>query len=167
MASLEIQWAKARIAHDRCKAGVKDDYYDVRAARESLRALELDLPAGLVEEDVEGAELRLKWVYVPGAQANKRIVYLHGGGYLAGGYHSHRQLVAWLAHETKASVLFVDYRLAPEARFPAALDDASKALEFAYENGPSGLPSAEPLRIFIGGDSAGGGMTIGVRHAGP
>ena len=161
MASPEIKWAKARIAHDRGEAGVKDDTCDVRAARASLTPLDLELPAGTVEQSVSSGDLQMRWVHTPQSSPDRRLVYLHGGGYLAGGYHSHRPLVAWLAHEAKAAVLFVDYRLAPEARFPAALDDASTALAYAYSHGPSGADANEDVTVLIGGDSAGGGLTIG------
>jgi epsilon-lactone hydrolase len=160
MASSELRWAKSLIASSRKSAGVSDDLYDVRAARASLRPLDMELPDNLVEIDVFCQFVRMKWVHVSGADGNKRIVYLHGGGYLAGGYHSHRHLVAWLAQVTNASVLFVEYRLAPEARFPAAQEDARMAVEYAYEHGPASAAPRGPLRVFVGGDSAGGGIAI-------
>jgi acetyl esterase/lipase len=102
----------------------------------------------------------MRWVVTPAANPARRIVYFHGGGYLAGGFHSHRPLVAWLSHEARAAVLFVDYRLAPEHRFPAALDDACTALAFAAITGPTGYDNAVPAQLIVGGDSAGGGIAI-------
>lgn len=161
MASEQVQWAKSHIAQARAQAGVRDDFYDVHAARASLQPLDLELPAGLATQDIEAGQLRMRWLTVPGADPDRRIVYLHGGGYLAGGYHSHGPMLAWLAHEARAAVLYVDYRLAPEARFPAGLDDACQAVDLAFARGPAGTPSAGRPSVFVGGDSAGGGLAIG------
>lgn len=160
MTSSEIQWARERIATDRARAGVSDTVYDVSAARASLTPLELELPAGTREQRCSLDGLGLIWVVAPEADPGTCIVYLHGGGYLAGGYHSHRPLVAWLSHHARAPVLFVDYRLAPEHRFPAALDDACRALDHAWQHGPDGVARRSPSRIVVGGDSAGGGIAI-------
>ncbi|MET8652062.1 MULTISPECIES: alpha/beta hydrolase [Nocardia] len=83
------------------------------------------------------------------------ILYLHGGGYTVGSLTTHRSLAARLAHGTDCPVYVLDYRLAPEHPFPAALDDAETAfLELVREKGH------RPERIAIAGDSAGGGLTL-------
>jgi len=160
MASPELAWAKEEIARSRARAGVSADYFDLRAARSSLPASELELPEGtsIAYRLVDG--VACYWVCAPGADPDRRIVYLHGGAFLIGGFHSHRSLVAWLSRQSRASVLFVEYRLAPEHRFPAALEDTCVAMLHASEHGPDG--ARRPARsLFIGGDSAGGALALG------
>src|SRR5262245_47017099 len=158
MASPELAWAIAKIAADRAAAGVVAERYDVMAARASLPALDLPLPAGLRESETMGPGVTCTWAVPANAAPGRRIVYLHGGGFCAGGYHSHRCLAGWLAHAARAAVLFVSYRLAPEHRFPAGLDDATAALAWAQEHGPDGPAPARAL--FIAGDSAGAALAV-------
>lgn len=97
-----------------------------------------------------------EWIVPAGCADGARLVYLHGGGWVAGGLVSHRPLAAALARETGAPVLLVDYRLAPEHPFPAGLDDCRRALAWAARFGPRG--EAEAARLYIAGDSAGGNL---------
>jgi len=82
------------------------------------------------------------------------VLYLHGGGYTIGSSTTHRSLAAHLAHETDTAVYLLDYRLAPEHPYPAALDDAVVAFDALTD---AGYP---PERIAIAGDSAGGGLGL-------
>lgn len=82
------------------------------------------------------------------------ILYLHGGAYALGSIHSHREMVARLVLSTKCRALAINYRLAPENPYPAALDDTIQAYEWLIASGN------DPSRIFIAGDSAGGGLAI-------
>ncbi|WP_069164266.1 alpha/beta hydrolase [Nocardia altamirensis] len=83
------------------------------------------------------------------------VLYLHGGGYAVGSAATHRSLTARLAHETGSAVYVLDYRLAPEHPFPAALDDAEAAfLELVDTKG------YRPDQIALSGDSAGGGLSM-------
>jgi acetyl esterase/lipase len=84
---------------------------------------------------------------------------LHGGAYVAGSVHTHRALAARIAQAAGCVGLVVDYRIAPEDPFPAALEDCIAALGYIAHYGPDGAP-ATPRRLFIGGDSAGGGLTL-------
>ncbi|MFD6158941.1 alpha/beta hydrolase [Nocardia sp. NPDC060256] len=89
------------------------------------------------------------------ATPNGAVLYLHGGGYAVGSPATHRSLAARLAHETGATVYVLDYRLAPEHPFPAALDDAEAAfLELVESAG------YRPDQIALSGDSAGGGLSL-------
>ena len=82
------------------------------------------------------------------------LIYYHGGGYIRGSLDSHDVLCARLAKYGRFAVLSVDYRLAPEAKFPAAVDDAFTALRWVQDHGADyGL---DPSRIAVGGDSSGG-----------
>ncbi len=81
------------------------------------------------------------------------ILYLHGGGYLAGSPATHRRFVAQLTWITRATSFVPDYRLAPKHKFPAAVDDAESVYLALLEDG------VEPDRLIVAGDSAGGGLT--------
>src|SRR5438034_11760146 len=89
-----------------------------------------------------------------GAPPGRVVLYLHGGGYVIGSPRSHRHLAAAIASASGASALLLDYRLAPEHPFPAAVDDAVAAYRWLLEQGVS------PAHLVIAGDSAGGGLTI-------
>ena len=84
------------------------------------------------------------------------VVYFHGGGWLLGSVESHDTVCRALANASGAVVLNVGYRLAPEARFPAAADDALAATRWAHAN--AALLGADPARLAVAGDSAGGNL---------
>lgn len=90
----------------------------------------------------------------PGSRADATIFYLHGGGYMIGSFTSHRGLVARLGQAAAMRTMAVDYRLAPEHPYPAAVDDAVTAYQWLLD---SGTPAD---RIFFAGDSAGGGLVV-------
>jgi len=102
--------------------------------------------------DVDG--IRGEWTTAPGSDATRALLYFHGGGYCSGSIRSHRSLVAEAGRAAKVRTLAVAYRLAPEHPFPAALDDALTAWRYLRGQGFA------PDHIAIGGDSAGGGLTI-------
>jgi acetyl esterase/lipase len=111
--------------------------------------------------------VRSEWVTAAGGSHRDRIVYIHGGGWAGGAPEDVRAFTATLARFSGASVLAVDYRLAPEHRFPAGLDDCSKALAWARENGPKpGCArdgSCDPARsLSLVGDSSGGNQAVAV-----
>lgn len=84
------------------------------------------------------------------------LVYAHGGGWVFGNLDSHDVLCAQLALEAGIAVFHVDYRLAPEARFPGAFHDVVAALQWVAAHGAS--VGIDPTRLAIGGDSAGGNL---------
>ncbi|MBW6475364.1 MAG: alpha/beta hydrolase, partial [Anaerolineaceae bacterium] len=84
---------------------------------------------------------------------------LHGGAYALGSIHSHRELIARLVLATNCKALAIDYRRAPENPFPAALEDSVEAYNWLLSSG------VDPSRIFIAGDSAGGGLAIATLFA--
>jgi monoterpene epsilon-lactone hydrolase len=102
--------------------------------------------------DIEG--LPAEWSIAPGSDASRVLLFFHGGGYCSGSILSHRRLVSEAGRAAKARTLAVEYRLAPEHVFPAALDDAFSAWGFLRKLGIA----AE--HIAVGGDSAGGGLTV-------
>jgi epsilon-lactone hydrolase len=95
-----------------------------------------------------------EWSIVPGSDPSRVILFFHGGGYCSGSIRSHRRMVTEAGRAAGMRTLAVGYRLAPENKFPAALDDSDKAWRFLRQHGVA----AE--HIAIGGDSAGGGLTI-------
>src|SRR6188508_574587 len=88
------------------------------------------------------------------------LVYAHGGGWVFGNLDSHDVLCAQLAIEAGIVVFAVDYRLAPEARFPGAFDDVVAGLKWVAVNGAS--IGVDPTKLAIGGDSAGGNLAAAV-----
>ncbi|MGD9601435.1 MAG: alpha/beta hydrolase [Gammaproteobacteria bacterium] len=95
-----------------------------------------------------------EWLRVPASDPSRVVLYLHGGGYVMGSPNTHRSLAGELARAAGARVLLPDYRLAPEAPFPAAVDDAVAAYRAILAHGVA------PSRVAIAGDSAGGGLTV-------
>ncbi len=83
------------------------------------------------------------------------ILYLHGGGYMEGSIKTHQELASRISRVAKARVLLIEYRLAPENVFPAALEDAVSAYQWLIDN-----KGINPNNIIIAGDSAGGGLTL-------
>lgn len=95
-----------------------------------------------------------EWVRAPDADDGRAVLYLHGGGYVIGSLNTHRRLAYDVSAASGASVLLLDYRLAPEHPFPAAVEDAVGAYAWLLDQG---LPAA---RLAVAGDSAGGGLTV-------
>jgi phosphinothricin tripeptide acetyl hydrolase len=112
------------------------------------------MPSGVTVEGVQAAARPAEWLRPPAARPGAAVLYLHGGGYAIGSPRSHRHLAAAIAKAAGAPALIVDYRLAPEHPFPAALDDAVAAYRWLLGTGHA------PGRIVVAGDSAGGGLTV-------
>ncbi len=106
--------------------------------------------------DVDG--VRGEWVEAPAAAPGRRMLYIHGGAWVAGSPRSHRAITNKLANLARASVFSVDYRLMPEHRYLDAVADCRRAYQWILENGPAG-PAALDLLV-VGGDSAGGSLTL-------
>ncbi|WGR93696.1 alpha/beta hydrolase [Bradyrhizobium sp. ISRA443] len=100
-----------------------------------------------------------EWLVPSDAPRDKAILYFHGGGFRIGSIASHRDLIARIADTSGCRVLAIDYRLAPEHRFPAALDDALIAYRYLRDQG---LRTAD---IAFAGDSAGGNLVLGAMLA--
>lgn len=111
------------------------------------------VPAGVRIEPEDVDSLRAEWAIADGAEYAPVLLYFHGGGYTLGSPLSHRPTTARIALAGKLRVLSIDYALAPEARFPAAVKDGVRAYRWLLDRG---VPRS---RIAIGGDSAGGGLT--------
>lgn len=134
-----------------------DRFDDVPAFRQRMAnsaRLTPKVPADVSVECTDDSGVPCEWISVPETREDKVLMYFHGGGYVFGGLDSHRDIGWRLATAAKMRVLMVDYRLAPEHPFPAALEDATNCYRWLLEHG------FEPDNIAIGGDSAGGGLSV-------
>ncbi|HKF19203.1 MAG TPA: alpha/beta hydrolase [Candidatus Dormibacteraeota bacterium] len=114
----------------------------------------LPSPSDIKTQPVTADGVPAEWVYAPSADVGRAVLYLHGGGYVLGSIDTHRALAGRISRAAQARVLLVDYRLAPEHPFPAALDDSLAAYRWMLADG------ANPARVVLGGDSAGGGLAV-------
>jgi acetyl esterase len=135
-------------------------YLSLRPAAQGPRPAE----AEVIDRTIPGpaGELPIR-IYRPAAAADARLpglVYAHGGGWVFGNLESHDVLCAQLALEAGIAVVAIDYRLAPEARFPGGFDDVVAGLKWVADNGPS--IGIDPAKLAIGGDSAGGNLAAAV-----
>lgn len=126
---------------------------DFREAYERFVA-NFPVPDDVRAERVDAGGVPAVWVSVEGVPTDRTIFYLHGGGYVIGSAWGYREMTSHMARAAEARALVVDYRLAPEHPFPAAVDDATTAWRWALSNGVA------PERAVIAGDSAGGGLTL-------
>jgi monoterpene epsilon-lactone hydrolase len=139
-----------------CKA--RDDVAPDRAA--IRRKLELanwtvpNPPRGTMVGHVTAGRVPAVTVATRQSRSDHHILYLHGGAYVFGSPSLYRDFIWRIADATRARVLCISYRLAPEHPFPAAVDDAVSAYRWLLAEG------ADPRRIAIMGDSAGGGLTF-------
>ncbi|WHY88734.1 alpha/beta hydrolase [Neobacillus novalis] len=130
--------------------------FNLEAARNNLEALSGFTPIApnikVEKTTVEGVPA--EWVTAPNAKEDRVLLYLHGGAYIMGSCTTHRYLASKLSQSTETRVLVPEYRLAPEHPYPAAIEDAVRAYRGIISSGVS------PEKIIIGGDSAGGGLTL-------
>jgi acetyl esterase/lipase len=105
-------------------------------------------------ENIDAGGVPAQWVRAPESSEDRVVCYLHGGGYVVGSLKSHEGLAARIAKAAQATVLNIDYRLAPEHPFPAAVEDATAAYRWVLDQG------LDAARVVMGGDSAGGGLTV-------
>ena len=133
---------------------IKERVQKSRDGLEDLAKL-IKLPKDVKIQKVDIDGMPAEWISAPGTVEDKVILYLHGGGYISGSINSHRELVSRISRASKARVLIINYRLAPEHLFPAAVEDSTKAYKYLIET-----QKINPINIIIAGDSAGGGLTL-------
>lgn len=124
-----------------------------RAAMEIMQQ-GLALPSDVALQSLDAGGVPAEWIGVPKSSPERVLLYFHGGGYAIGSIATHRHLMQRLARAARARVLGIGYRLAPEHPFPAAIDDARASYGFLLAQGIG------PGQVAIGGDSAGGGLTL-------
>jgi monoterpene epsilon-lactone hydrolase len=110
--------------------------------------------AAVTYERVSAGGVDAEWMSPANTRLDKAILYFHGGGFRIGSVASHRDLIAQIALASGCRVLAINYRLAPEHRFPAALDDALAAYDWMLGQGLT------PGNVALAGDSAGGNLVL-------
>ena len=110
-------------------------------------------------EPAQVGPLKGEWVRCPNSSPNRLVLYFHGGGYIAGSPQTHRGLIARLAQASEATAFAIDYRLAPEFAFPAAVRDGIDAYRQIIAK------SVPPSSIIFAGDGSGGGLAFSVLSA--
>ena len=137
---------------------------DLRQHYEAISAGFGKIPSDISVEPAQLGQIRGEWVRVADTKPPRILLYLHGGGFVAGSPEGHRPLVARLCRAAEAAAFSLDYRLGPEFPFPAGLRDAVDSYRILIGKGIS------PESIVIVGDGAGGGLAfstiMAIRNAG-
>ncbi len=107
---------------------------------------------------VDTESVKGEWVVAPGASSTRRILYIHGGAWVAGSPRSHRTVTSRLSKVANASVFSLNYRLMPENRRRDGIDDCHNAYRWILNNGPEGVEDIDFL--VVAGDSAGGNLAL-------
>ncbi|MGH7038754.1 MAG: alpha/beta hydrolase, partial [Stellaceae bacterium] len=132
----------------------RPDDYRQRRSDTDARGLAYGLPADVAVEPTNAGGVKAEWTVTPGADRDAALLYFHGGGYVIGSLDSHRHLAAEAGRALSAPTLALEYRLAPEHPFPAAVEDALAGYRYLLGRG------IKPGRIVLVGDSAGGGLVV-------
>ena len=154
MPSLKSRFFYYAVKHQLRKFALRGGSLDqVRAARDKSSKRMFPAPPGVSVQPAQLGGCPGEWLRPTGAAANTVLLYLHGGAYITGSCHTHRGLAGHLAQSAGLDCFLLDYRLAPEHPFPAAVEDAQAAY--------LALHNQDPARtIVLAGDSAGGGLAL-------
>ena len=157
--------AVMRASRQTAAGGPEPSIEELRAGMDEMLAALPPVPGGRVDL-VDAGGVPAEWTTPEdGRPTAGTLLYLHGGGYFQGSPVTHRRLVTALCLAAGMRGLSIDYRLAPEHRFPAAVDDALAAYRWL-----TGTQGEDPARVVVAGDSAGGGLSaallVALRDAG-
>ncbi|AXB44948.1 alpha/beta hydrolase [Amycolatopsis albispora] len=132
-----------------------------RKAVDEVQSGEIEKPDAEIEDLTIPGDVRIRIIRPAGLTGPLPvIVYIHGAGWVFGNAHTHDRLVRELATGAGAAVVFPEYSLSPEARYPVAIEQNYTAAKWVAEHG--GEHGLDPARIAIAGDSVGGNMTAAV-----
>ncbi len=132
---------------------------NVKVMRKKLEdLLERDIHANISPVETNGVSA--EWVMAPGADPQKRLLYVHGGAFIIGSAKSHRYITSELSRTAGVAVLSINYRMQPEFKTVHCHEDTRLAYEWIFENGPDGSSKAD--QVFVAGDSAGGNLSLSV-----
>ncbi|HUB38297.1 MAG TPA: alpha/beta hydrolase [Streptosporangiaceae bacterium] len=134
--------------------GVNLDALTIAERRAAVERFAAEPPPGTTVEPADAGGVLAEWVVAEGVRADRVVMYLHGGGYQIGSPATVRHMISLVSAAAQARVLSVDYRLAPEHPFPAAVEDALTAVRHLLRSG------TDPAAVAIAGDSAGGGLAL-------
>jgi len=149
MSDTEIGALRAKLA-----SRVRSDDYRQRRRDMDAGFLQYGIARDVTVEPVTANGVRAEWTSTPQDSRDAALLYVHGGGYVIGSLDSHRHVVSEAGRAARAWALALDYRLAPEHPFPAAVEDAVSGYRYLLSRG------IRPGRIAIAGDSAGGGLVV-------
>ena len=130
------------------------NFVDPISLRARFSSAPTKLSAEVMSERVESGGVSGSWLWKKNADTSKIVLYLHGGGYVFGGYGSHGEIASEMANIVGGRALLLEYRLAPEHPFPAAFEDALSSYRWLLDKG------YKSEDIFLAGDSAGGGLAV-------
>lgn len=146
LARLGLRWFIKRPSH----------HQPIEQARQTFRAMEMLIPyppLGTVTSAVDAAGVPADLIATKMSRQDRCVLFLHGGAYRVGAPSTYRHFTWRIATAARARVLAIDYRLAPECPYPAALEDALASYRWL-------LGSNDPRGLAVMGDSAGGGLAL-------
>lgn len=141
----------------RLRPEVVDESFDVKKFRDNIdRASDKlnTIPRDIKVESLKIGDMYSEMIIPEGAEEDKLVIYIHGGGFISGSCHTHRMHVIKFARVCKTKMLLFNYRLAPEHVYPAALEDCISAYDWAISN------EYKPSNIVVMGESAGATLTL-------
>ncbi len=150
-ATLEELWTAISGEEMLTLAGMLRNMFEQTA---TLRMQKSPLAADVRINAASADGVPIEWQIEPGAEAERVLLYFHGGGFIMGSSRTHRSFTVALAKATNLRVVSVNYRLAPEHPFPAGLEDCAKVYLWLLREG------FKPSNIVLAGDSAGGSLTL-------
>ena len=154
MPSLKSRFFYYAVKHQLRKIALRGGSLEqVRAARDKSSKRMFPAPPGVSVQPAQLGGCPGEWLRPTGASADTVLLYLHGGAYITGSCHTHRGLAGHLAQSAGLDCFLLDYRLAPEHPFPAAVEDAQAAYLALHKQDPA-------RTIVLAGDSAGGGLAL-------
>ena len=154
MPSLKSRFFYYAVKHQLRKFALRGGSLEqVRAARDKSSKRMFPAPPGVSVQPAQLGGCPGEWLRPAGASADTVLLYLHGGAYITGSCHTHRGLAGHLAQSAGLDCFLLDYRLAPEHPFPAAVEDAQAAYLALHKQDPA-------RTIVLAGDSAGGGLAL-------
>ena len=154
MPSLKSRFFYYAVKHQLRKFALRGGSLEqVRAARDKSSKRMFPAPPGVSVQPAQLGGCPGEWLRPAGASADTVLLYLHGGAYITGSCHTHRGLAGHLAQSAGLDCFLLDYRLAPEHPFPAAVEDAQAAYLALHDQDPA-------RTIVLAGDSAGGGLAL-------
>lgn len=110
---------------------------------------------------IESEGVKGEWVIAPNTDPSRRMLYIHGGGYVMGSPRSHRRITNRMSEISRAAVFAVEYRLMPESSRMDGIEDCRKAYDWILANGPHGGKTSETATtLIVAGDSSGGNLAL-------